>query len=103
MPVQANSFLPSLSQLLCILFLFFTFAAEAQILRGAGTIETRRYGSHINEQLVRGDRHLARGEFEQALIAYDLAIMKDPYFAESYMKRAMAKLRLGHSRSANQA
>ncbi len=75
-------------------------AAGAQVVRNTAPVETRRYGSFVNEHIVRGDRHMARGEFEQALIAYDLAIMQSPGFAESYMKRALAKLRLGDSRSA---
>lgn len=100
--MRIQTHLPGISRFLGILILFSTIAADAQILRGAGPVETRRYGSAINEQIVRGDRHMARGEFEQALIAYDLAIMQDPNFAESYMKRALAKLRLGDSRSAQQ-
>ncbi len=73
---------------------------QAQVFRNTAPLENRRYGSFINEHIVRGDRHMARGEFEQALIAYDVAIMQNPGFAESYMKRALAKLRLGDAQSA---
>lgn len=73
---------------------------QAQVFRNTAPLENRRYGSFINEHIVRGDRHMARGEFEQALIAYDVAIMQNPGFAESYMKRALAKLRLGDTQSA---
>ena len=74
----------------------------AQLYRNVAPVETRRYGSFINEHINRGDRHMQRGEFEQALIAYDLAVMQSPGFAESYIKRAIAKMRLGDLRSAEE-
>ncbi len=85
---------------LAIMTIWLPLTAQSQVVRNTAPVETRRYGSFINEHLVRGDRHMARGEFEQALIAYDLAIMQSPGFAESYMKRALAKFRLGDTRSA---
>jgi tetratricopeptide (TPR) repeat protein len=74
----------------------------SSLYRSNAPVETKRYGSAINEQIVRGDRYMARGQFELALIAYDLAITQNPAFAESYMKRAMAKLRMGDAFSAQQ-
>lgn len=74
----------------------------AQLYRNTAPSEPRRYGSFVNEHINRGDRHLMRGEFEQALIAYDLAVMQSPGFAESYIKRAIAKMRLGDLRSAEE-
>lgn len=74
----------------------------AQLYRNTAPSEPRRYGSFVNEHIHRGDRHLMRGELEQALIAYDLAVMQSPGFAESYIKRAMARMRLGDLRSAEE-
>lgn len=74
----------------------------AQLYRNTAPSEPRRYGSFVNEHINRGDRHLMRGEFEQALIAYDLVVMQSPGFAESYIKRAIAKMRLGDLRSAEE-
>lgn len=91
--------------LLLILGLSVSLSAQhrnSSLYRNTAPVETKRYGSAINEQIVRGDRYMARGQFELALIAYDLAITQNPAFAESYMKRALAKLRLGDARSAQQ-
>lgn len=87
---------------IAMLSIFVLSGISAQLYRNAAPVETRRYGSFVNEHLNRGDRHMLRGEFEQALIAYDLAIMQSPGFAESYMKRAIAKMRLGDVNSAEQ-
>lgn len=91
-------------QMLAVTLLLLSISEDiaAQLYRNAAPAETRRYGSFVNEHINRGDRHLMRGEFEQALIAYDLAVMQSPGFAESYIKRAIAKTRLGDLRSAEE-
>ncbi len=100
--MKNRTYLPALCLMLTTCFIVAGVypTLHAQVFRNTAPEENRRYGSFINEHIVRGDRHMMRGEFEQALIAYDVAIMQNPGFAESYMKRAMAKLRLGDAQSA---
>ena len=58
------------------------------------------YGNGALHFLVEGDNLMLRGSFEPAILAYDNAIVLEPYFAEAYIKRAMAKMRLGRRTAA---
>ncbi|MEM0991592.1 MAG: tetratricopeptide repeat protein [Bacteroidota bacterium] len=60
----------------------------------------QRYGNGSLFYLAQGDNLMAQGEFEQAIIAYDNAVQHDPLLAEVYVKRALAKHRIGRVREA---
>lgn len=49
----------------------------------------------IMRHLILGDNLMAQGRTENAILAYDNAVAQNPYFAEAYIKRAIAKYRLG--------
>lgn len=63
---------------------------------------TERYGNGNLVYLVEGDNMMTRGQFERSILAYDNAIAADPYLAEAYVKRAIAKYRLGRISEAEQ-
>lgn len=93
---------------LFLLILVFTFQVAAaqqnqlQTLRGQVITNPERYGNGIFVHIVNGDNQMVRGYFENAIIAYDNAIAQDPYFAGAYIKRAMAKYKLGRTTEAAQ-
>ncbi len=59
-------------------------------------------GEGITRHLIMGDNLMAQGKFENAILSYDNAVAQNPYFAEAYIKRAIAKYRLGRLAEARQ-
>lgn len=59
-------------------------------------------GDGIMRHLILGDNLMAQGRTENAILAYDNAIAQNPYFAEAYIKRAIAKYRLGRMTEAQE-
>lgn len=59
-------------------------------------------GEGITRHLIMGDNLMAQGKFENAILSYDNAVAQNPYFAEAYIKRAIAKYRLGRLAEAQQ-
>lgn len=59
-------------------------------------------GEGITRHLILGDNLMAQGKFENAILSYDNAVAQNPYFAEAYIKRAIAKYRLGRIAEAQQ-
>ncbi|MCB0548885.1 MAG: tetratricopeptide repeat protein [Phaeodactylibacter sp.] len=59
-------------------------------------------GEGITRHLIMGDNLMAQGKFENAILSYDNAIAQNPYFAEGYIKRGIAKYRLGRLSEAQQ-
>lgn len=54
----------------------------------------------MNAWFIRGDNNMKLGQFEAAIMAYDNAVAQNPFFAEAYIKRALAKKRLGRNAEA---
>ena len=52
-------------------------------------------GEGIMRFMIQGDNLMTQGRTENAILAYDNAVAQNPYFAEAYIKRAIAKFRLG--------
>lgn len=78
-------------------------AQIANRITSATTVSnTERYGNGNLIYLVEGDNLMTRGQFERSILAYDNAIAADPYLAEAYVKRAIAKYRLGRISEAEQ-
>ena len=59
-------------------------------------------GEGITRHLIMGDNLMKQGNFENAILSYDNAVAQNPYFAEAYIKRAIAKYRLGRLTEAQQ-
>lgn len=59
-------------------------------------------GEGITRHLIMGDNLMAQGKFENAILSFDNAVAQNPYFAEAYIKRAIAKYRLGRLAEAQQ-
>ena len=59
-------------------------------------------GEGITRHLIMGDNLMAQGKFENAILSYDNAVAQNLYFAEAYIKRAIAKYRLGRIAEAQQ-
>lgn len=90
-------------------FLLFTLVALLQFSLSAQTLDLvqtngvnniERYGEDIAARLIKADNLMRRGEFEQAIIQYDQAAAQNPMLADIYMRRAIAKFRIGRSREA---
>lgn len=86
------------------LFLQTSFAQtnSIDIFRGQVISNPERYGNGIFTHIIRGNNLMVAGKFEEAILSYDNAIAQDPYFAEAYVKRAMAKYKLGWNARAQQ-
>jgi tetratricopeptide (TPR) repeat protein len=52
------------------------------------------YGREVLFYLTQADNLMLLGQYEQAILNYDNAIAQSPEFAESYIRRAMAKYKL---------
>jgi tetratricopeptide (TPR) repeat protein len=52
-------------------------------------------GNGITFHLIQADNFMKQGLVEQAIMAYDNAVAQNPNFAEAYIKRAIAKYRVG--------
>lgn len=78
----------------------FTITAVAQspdvdVFRSNQPLEPEVYGNGALYHIIQGDNLLRRGKFEESILEYGNALVVDPYFAEGYIKRALAKFRLG--------
>jgi tetratricopeptide (TPR) repeat protein len=73
-----------------------------QITYATTVVSPERFGNGALVYLVEGDNHMIRGQVEQSILAFDNAIAIDPYLAEAYMKRGIAKHRLGRTGEAEQ-
>lgn len=60
------------------------------------------YGDGVMAQLNRGDMLMRQGRWEEAIVTYDNAIVQWPYWAPAYVKRALAKARMGRDQEARQ-
>lgn len=65
-------------------------------------MDHRVYGNGIATTLVSADNALRTGRWEDAILAYDNAIAQWPYWAPAYVKRAVAKMRMGRTTEARQ-
>jgi tetratricopeptide (TPR) repeat protein len=89
----------------CIFCWFLAAGAWAQaspvdVFQSTQPVVPESYGNGVIRHIIEADNLLRLGRFEEALIAYDNALIIDPYFAEGYIKRAVAKFRLGRTNEA---
>lgn len=75
-------------------------ASPVDVFQSTQPIVPEYYGNGVIRHIIEADNLLRLGRFEEALIAYDNALIVDPYFAEGYIKRAVAKFRLGRTNEA---
>lgn len=76
-------------------------SSPVDVVQSIQPITPEYYGNGVVKYLIEADNLLRRGRFEEAIIAYDNALVLDPYFAEAYIKRATAKFRLGRTNEAH--
>lgn len=77
-------------------------SSPVDVFQSVEPVTPKYYANGLIAHLVEADNLLRRGRFEEAIIAYDNALVIDPYFAEGYIKRAVAKFRLGRKNEAEQ-
>jgi len=75
-------------------------AQHNQVARGFDRPTMELYGNDIMRHIVAGDNLVRQARWEDAIRSYDYAIAHNPYFADAYMKRAIAKWRMGREREA---
>mgnify|MGYP006283427303 CR=1 FL=1 len=87
--------------LLLLILLWLPLPAQTlDLVQTNGVNNIERYGEDIAARLIKADNLMRRGEFEQAIIQYDQAAAQNPMLADVYMRRAIAKFRIGRSREA---
>lgn len=64
--------------------------------------DQRNYGNGVTKLLIDGDNLMRQGRWDEAIQAYDNAIVQWPNWAPAYMKRAMAKQRMGRATEAEE-
>ncbi|WP_367388057.1 tetratricopeptide repeat protein [Lewinella sp. LCG006] len=62
--------------------------------------DQRNYGNGVTKLLIDGDNLIRQGRWEEAIQAYDIAVEQWPNWAPAYLKRAMAKQRMGRNTEA---
>lgn len=89
-----------------LIMLQFAFAVAQthtnQLTQATTTVSMERFGNGTLAYLVEGDNLMTQGLFERSILAYDNAVAADPYLAEAYTKRGIAKYRLGRTTEAQQ-
>lgn len=75
-------------------------SSPIDVFQSTQPIVPEYYGNGVMRYIIEADNLLRLGRFEEAIIAYDNALVIDPYFAEGYIKRAVAKFRLGRTNEA---
>jgi Flp pilus assembly protein TadD len=101
--IQAALFRFSLRSLLrlgAVIGLLVNTSLYAQVNRTdlfpTNTIENQEiYGNGVLKHLQEGDAYMWKAEYEEAILAYDNAIIHSPNFAEAYLKRGISKFRIG--------
>lgn len=87
-------------QKISLAFLLLTFstfltAQKVGTARGVVNADPEQYGERILVYLTQAENLMLQGEYEQAIITYDKAIVQAPEFAESYIRRSMALYKQG--------
>ena len=62
--------------------------------------DQRNYGNGVTKLLIDGDNLIRQGRWDEAIQAYDIAVEQWPNWAPAYLKRAMAKQRMGRNTEA---
>jgi len=75
-------------------------AQQSDLVRGFDRPDMELYGNDIMRHIVAGDNLVRQARWEDAVRSYDYAIAHNPYFADAYMKRAIAKWRMGREAEA---
>jgi tetratricopeptide (TPR) repeat protein len=75
-------------------------AQQSDLVRGFDRPDMELYGNDIMRHIVAGDNLVRQARWEDAIRSYDYAIAHNPYFADAYMKRAIAKWRMGRESEA---
>jgi tetratricopeptide (TPR) repeat protein len=62
--------------------------------------DQRNYGNGVTKRLIDGDNLIRQGRWDEAIQAYNIAVEQWPNWAPAYLKRAMAKQRMGRTTEA---
>ena len=72
------------------------------LYRTNSPIDQRYYGEGSIKTLITADNNLRQGQLESAILAYDMVVAQWPTWAPAYVKRAVAKMRMGRRTEAEQ-
>lgn len=70
-------------------------AQTLDLVQTNGVVSIERYGEDIAGLLIEADNLMRKRDFERAIIQYDQAVAQNPSLADIYIRRAIAKKRLG--------
>ncbi len=90
--------------IIIIVFTFFTtclIAQQVPLNQKITVVNPEKYGRGEMKYIVQGDNLMRQGDFENAILAYDNAVAIDPFLAEAYARRALAKRRIGRTAEAS--
>ena len=82
------------------LFYVVNLSAQIDLYNGQAIANPQSYGDKIYKFITDGDNLMQQGLFENAIMAYDNALAQNQDFAEAWVKRAMAKHKLGREQEA---
>jgi tetratricopeptide (TPR) repeat protein len=82
--------------------LLFTTTLQAQIsvFEGQAVANPQSYSDIGMKHIADADNLMQQGSFENAILSYDNAIAQNPMSAEAYVKRGIAKYRIGREAEA---
>lgn len=88
--------------LIVILALLGSYSLHSQIssidlFTSNARMDQRNYGNGVTKLLIDGDNLARQGRWNEAIQAYDNAVEQWPNWAPAYLKRAMAKQRMGRN------
>ncbi len=75
-------------------------AQTLDLVQTNGVVSIERYGEDIAGLLISADNLMRKRDFERAIIQYDQAVAQNPSLADIYIRRAIAKQRLGRTAEA---
>ena len=64
--------------------------------------DQRQYGDGVVRKLVAGENLIRQGRWEEAILTYDNVVAQWPNWAPAYIKRAMAKAKMGRQSEAQE-
>jgi tetratricopeptide (TPR) repeat protein len=75
-------------------------AQTLDLVQTNGVVSIERYGEDIAGRLIEADNLMRKRDFERAIIQYDQAVAQNPSLADIYIRRAIAKQKLGRTSEA---
>ncbi len=74
--------------------------SQIDLYQSNARIDQRQFGYGVCGELIAGNNLMRQGRWEDAILAYDNVVAQWPNWGPAYIKRAMAKARMGRQQEA---